>query len=80
VKTVNISIVNTAGSTVLDIVANVVPIDVALLVLEKNASPVVSVGHMDPLTRRTMRSTYVAMRKVVMAISIIGAALISMMT
>jgi hypothetical protein len=54
VKTVNISIVNTAGYTVLDIVSSVVPIDVALLALEKNASPVVSVEHMEPLTRRTM--------------------------
>jgi hypothetical protein len=54
VKTENISIVNTDGYTVLDIVVKVVPIDVALLVLEKNASPVVSVEHMEPLTRRTM--------------------------
>jgi hypothetical protein len=54
VKTVNISIVNTAGYTVLDSVANVVPIDVALLALEKNASRVVLVEHMEPLTRRTM--------------------------
>jgi hypothetical protein len=45
---VNISIVNTTGYTLLDIVANVVPIDVALLALDKNASPVVSVEHIDP--------------------------------
>jgi hypothetical protein len=77
---VNISIVNIAGYTVLDIVVNVVPIDVALLALEKNTSPVVSVEHMEPLTRRTMRSTCVATRKVVMVISILGAALISLMT
>jgi hypothetical protein len=80
VKTVNISIVNTAGYTVLDIVANMIPIDVAPLALDKNASPVVSVEHMEPLTRRTMRSTYAAMIKVVMVIIILGAALISLMT
>jgi hypothetical protein len=77
---VNISIVNTAGYTVLDIAVNVVPIDVVLLALEKNASPVLLVEHMEPLTRRTMRSMYVAMRKVVMAIIILGAAFISLMT
>jgi hypothetical protein len=71
---------NTAGYTVLDIVENVVHIDIVLLALEKNASHVVSVEHMEPLTRRTMRSTYVAMRKVVMVIIILDAALISLMT
>jgi hypothetical protein len=63
VKTVKTSIVNTDGYTVLDIIANVVPIDVVLLALEKNASPVVSVEHMEPMTQRTMQSTYVAIDK-----------------
>jgi hypothetical protein len=76
---VSISIVNTAGYTVLYIIANVVPIDSVPLALEKNASPLVSVEHMEPLTPRTMRSTCVATRKVVMAINILGAALISLM-
>jgi hypothetical protein len=40
VKTVNISIVNTAGYILSDIIANVVSIDVVLLASEKNASPV----------------------------------------
>jgi hypothetical protein len=51
----NVSIVNTAGYTVLDIVGNVVPIDVVLLALEKNAITVVWVEHMEPLNQRTMR-------------------------
>jgi hypothetical protein len=80
VKTLNISIVNTTGYTVLDTVVNVVPIDIALLALEKNASPVVSVEHMEPLTRRTMRSTYVVMRNVVMEKIILVAELILLMT
>jgi hypothetical protein len=40
-KTVNIRIVNTSGYIVSEIVVNVVPIHIVLLVLEKNASPVV---------------------------------------
>jgi hypothetical protein len=80
VKTVNISIMNTAVYIVPYIIVNVVHINVVLLALEKNASPVLWVEHMELLTQRTMRSTYVVMRKVVMAISILGATLISLMT
>jgi hypothetical protein len=71
---------NNDGYIVLDIVVSMVPINVVLLVLEHNSCPVERVECMEPLTPRTIRSTCVLMRKLVMSTRIPGVTLISLTT
>jgi hypothetical protein len=83
VETVNIIIVNTAGYIALDIVVSVVPFIVVLLALVQNVSPVDQVERMEPLIpipRIVRWSTFIVMRILVMAASIPGVILISLMT